>query len=80
MADSMLLIIAVTLIAGTILAGFTIYTKTVVVEARADTQLDHLKDYSCEEIVKKHLTAHYLTIENKQYASQKVKSCENKMK
>ena len=80
MADSMFLIMAIALIGGAVLAGFVIYNKTVVMDSKADIQLEHLEAYSCEEIVEKHITAHYLSTENKQYATQKVKSCENEMK
>jgi len=77
--DSMFLIMSILLIVGLMIVGFVIYTKTVVMESRADIQLDHLKAYSCDEIIKKHTTAHYLSKENKQYANQKILSCDKEI-
>ena len=75
LADSMFVIMAVALVGGLLIASMAIYTKVVVMDSKSDIQLEQLKKYNCEEIVKFHATAHYLSTENKQYASQKVESC-----
>jgi len=75
MVDSMLVIIPIGLIGCLMLVGFVMYVIAVT-DSRADIQLDHLKAYSCEEIMKKHAIAHYMSKENKQYANQKVQSCD----
>ena len=75
MADSMFLIMGITLVIGLILVSFVIYTKTVVMASKSDIQLDRLKEYSCEEMMNKHITAHYLSKENEEYANQKILSC-----
>lgn len=71
----MFVIIPIGLIGCLMLVGFVMYVHAVN-DSRADIQLDHLKAYSCEEIIKKHAIAHYISKENKQYANQKVQSCD----
>ena len=73
----MFVIMGVTLALGLILGSMAIYTKTMVMDPQADHQLERLKAYSCEEMIRTHTTAHYFSSENKQYAIQKVESCMN---